>query len=299
MVFIIYLYNFNVIKMKKLGCFLDGDNLCIVAEDFVNLQESDAVFLDISLQDLKAIEKLEEYNECLKCTQYFCIEHPKNKNKSDPKLMEKFVEDIQNEKTVWNVISMFPEIDSFTVEAMVDLYNKNKKLRQKNEKQEVEIKRLKTQVESQESWNSILNKQNQKLIEKIKNLESEIERREELDRTSRNILIKELNELRGHRKICMELTNQLIEINQGLIDKIEYIRNKEEDEPDDIIDYIHFHIGKMRSEGKEPKYLIAHRDYIIGIIYTLILTDPFETDSNIIIKGLELIETERDIIMIA
>lgn len=31
---------------KKLNCFIDGDSLCITRDDFVNLQESDAVFID-------------------------------------------------------------------------------------------------------------------------------------------------------------------------------------------------------------------------------------------------------------
>ncbi len=43
---------------KKLTCYLDGDSLCIVGEGFINLQESPAVFLDLSNQDLKAIEEL-------------------------------------------------------------------------------------------------------------------------------------------------------------------------------------------------------------------------------------------------
>ena len=42
---------------KKLICFLDGDNLCIVDSDFINLQESKAMFIELTGEPMK------EFNE--------------------------------------------------------------------------------------------------------------------------------------------------------------------------------------------------------------------------------------------
>ncbi len=41
-------------------CFIDGNQLCIVNDDFVNLQESDAVFIPLTkkqIGDINAKEK--------------------------------------------------------------------------------------------------------------------------------------------------------------------------------------------------------------------------------------------------
>ena len=46
--------------VRKLTCYLDGDALCVVNDDFINLQESDCVFLPVTAQDMKAIKALEE-----------------------------------------------------------------------------------------------------------------------------------------------------------------------------------------------------------------------------------------------
>lgn len=41
--------------MEKLKCFIDGNCLCIVKNDFINLQESEVIFLDLSNANLKII----------------------------------------------------------------------------------------------------------------------------------------------------------------------------------------------------------------------------------------------------
>lgn len=41
-------------------CFLDGDNLCIVGEDFINLQESKAFFIELSPEVLKDFQKFKK-----------------------------------------------------------------------------------------------------------------------------------------------------------------------------------------------------------------------------------------------
>ena len=45
---------------ERLECFLDGQALCIVENDFVNLQESDSIFLPITPEQEKDIEKLQK-----------------------------------------------------------------------------------------------------------------------------------------------------------------------------------------------------------------------------------------------
>ena len=50
-------------EKKTLNCYLDGNALCIVKDDFVDIQESDCVFLGLSVQDLKALEKMEKENK--------------------------------------------------------------------------------------------------------------------------------------------------------------------------------------------------------------------------------------------
>jgi predicted O-methyltransferase YrrM len=45
----------------KMKCFIDGDCLCVVKDDFVNLQESkDVVFIDLTKRQIKQIK---HYNE--------------------------------------------------------------------------------------------------------------------------------------------------------------------------------------------------------------------------------------------
>ena len=50
-------------------CFIDGNQLCIVRDDFINLQESSAVFIKISKKKIKEIEALEkeEKDVCKYC----------------------------------------------------------------------------------------------------------------------------------------------------------------------------------------------------------------------------------------
>ena len=44
---------------KKLVCFLDGDSLCIVKSDFINLQESPNMFIKLNEEQLKKFISLE------------------------------------------------------------------------------------------------------------------------------------------------------------------------------------------------------------------------------------------------
>lgn len=44
--------------MDQLRCFLDGDILCIVKNDFVNLQESDVFFLALAEPQRKIIDRM-------------------------------------------------------------------------------------------------------------------------------------------------------------------------------------------------------------------------------------------------
>lgn len=39
-------------------CFIDGNKLCIVNDDFIDLQESNAVFIPISEKDISRVRKL-------------------------------------------------------------------------------------------------------------------------------------------------------------------------------------------------------------------------------------------------
>jgi len=43
---------------EKAICYLDGNALCIVNEDFINLVESDAMFVELSYNQIKEFEKL-------------------------------------------------------------------------------------------------------------------------------------------------------------------------------------------------------------------------------------------------
>lgn len=40
-------------------CFIDGNALCIVKDDFVNLQESESCFIELSEGDIVKIKELE------------------------------------------------------------------------------------------------------------------------------------------------------------------------------------------------------------------------------------------------
>lgn len=43
---------------KKLVCYLDGNSLCIVKKDFINLQESESVFIELKEHQIQEINKL-------------------------------------------------------------------------------------------------------------------------------------------------------------------------------------------------------------------------------------------------
>ena len=43
---------------NKINCFLDGKLLCIVRKDFINLQESECVFIELDPEILKEVEDL-------------------------------------------------------------------------------------------------------------------------------------------------------------------------------------------------------------------------------------------------
>ncbi len=51
---------YNLFKYKTMKCFIDGDHLCITKDDFINLQESDAVFVSLNEKDIERIEELME-----------------------------------------------------------------------------------------------------------------------------------------------------------------------------------------------------------------------------------------------
>ena len=43
---------------NKLICYLDGNALCIVNKDFINIQESKAMFIHLNEQQLKLFEDI-------------------------------------------------------------------------------------------------------------------------------------------------------------------------------------------------------------------------------------------------
>lgn len=43
---------------KNLICFLDGDALCIVKKNFLNIQKDSSVFIKLGKRDIKDIEEL-------------------------------------------------------------------------------------------------------------------------------------------------------------------------------------------------------------------------------------------------
>lgn len=47
-------------KAKFLKCFIDGDNLAVVRDDFVNMQESPAVFVKLDTLRISRISELED-----------------------------------------------------------------------------------------------------------------------------------------------------------------------------------------------------------------------------------------------
>jgi len=44
-------------ELKKFNALLLGNCLCIIKKDFIDLQESDAVFVELSQKDLKAVKE--------------------------------------------------------------------------------------------------------------------------------------------------------------------------------------------------------------------------------------------------
>jgi len=44
--------------MKQINAFIDGDQLCIVKPDFINLRESQAIFLQLDLDSRHFLEEL-------------------------------------------------------------------------------------------------------------------------------------------------------------------------------------------------------------------------------------------------
>lgn len=42
--------------MKKLNCFIDGNALCVVDGDFIDLQESATIFIDLTEEELAIIK---------------------------------------------------------------------------------------------------------------------------------------------------------------------------------------------------------------------------------------------------
>ena len=43
---------------KKLKCFLDGNALCIIRDDFINLQESECLFITLTEKQIGEIRGL-------------------------------------------------------------------------------------------------------------------------------------------------------------------------------------------------------------------------------------------------
>jgi hypothetical protein len=46
-------------QQKMLRCFLDGTALCIVTDEFTDLQESDVMFIDLTPNQIEEYERLE------------------------------------------------------------------------------------------------------------------------------------------------------------------------------------------------------------------------------------------------
>ena len=73
-------------EKRIMKCYMDGDRLCIVGEDFVNLQESAAIFVNPNYRDRRQIIDFENpegcpywgrtvdgCGPCKKCS--WCVEH--------------------------------------------------------------------------------------------------------------------------------------------------------------------------------------------------------------------------------
>ncbi len=54
----------------KIICELDGDALCIKREDFENLMESPAMFMDMTEKQIKEFKRLSDTEICMKCERY-------------------------------------------------------------------------------------------------------------------------------------------------------------------------------------------------------------------------------------
>jgi hypothetical protein len=54
-------------KIKKLNCYLDGNALCIVKDNFVDLQESECMFIELNNKQLREFEKLTNKEEIKGC----------------------------------------------------------------------------------------------------------------------------------------------------------------------------------------------------------------------------------------
>ena len=49
----------------KLTCAIDGNCLSIVRKDFINLQESESVFIELTEKQIQKIKKLEGDYDCM------------------------------------------------------------------------------------------------------------------------------------------------------------------------------------------------------------------------------------------
>ena len=73
-----YIFQFNdtgmidkdsIYKNTQLRCQLDGNALCITAPGFINLQESEAVFIDLTDSQVKEVKELYVNEEALTQTE--------------------------------------------------------------------------------------------------------------------------------------------------------------------------------------------------------------------------------------
>jgi len=44
--------------MENLECYIDGDALCIVQKGFINLHQDEAMFIDLTEEEIKEFNKL-------------------------------------------------------------------------------------------------------------------------------------------------------------------------------------------------------------------------------------------------
>ena len=52
--------NKEKMNLENFRYFLDGDHLCVVRNDFVNLVESPALFIKLSKKEIEMLDKIEE-----------------------------------------------------------------------------------------------------------------------------------------------------------------------------------------------------------------------------------------------